>query len=254
MQAKRSGESAHLSFVDSTLAPNASCSRRRVVRCPCACCVAAHTVEIVRRFPDSDSASRTPATVPTSAMAPWALRTGTTVPQLVDRSPSGVPGSSADQDAATESARALSDHVINRLFSSGLAVASILSRQGVDQEVRDRLWRVIHELDGAIVELRMAALAATDAQRGLRADLNSRRWFGRFIDDQVFAHAHRGHDFYCARDHTSWARERDGVVVPAAVYDETQHAAPRSVRRPGIPPIANPVFDEIAPEPTGVFA
>ncbi len=49
--------------------------------------------------------------------------------------------------------------VVNRLFSSGLTLAGVLSARTVDDEVRQRLTAVLAELDEAVRELRTAALA-----------------------------------------------------------------------------------------------
>ena len=43
----------------------------------------------------------------------------------------------------------------------------------------------------------------------------SRRRLRRIEDDEVFAYAMRGHDFYRATDHLLWAHESDGVLFSA---------------------------------------
>ncbi len=65
---------------------------------------------------------------------------------------------------------ALFDSVMNRLFSSGLTLASVLRGQTVGDEVHQRLSAVIAHLDTALGELRTAALANAVLHREARAD------------------------------------------------------------------------------------
>lgn len=54
---------------------------------------------------------------------------------------------------------AVFNSVVNRLFSSGLTLASVLNVCTVNREVHQRLTAVITELDEAVGELRTAAFA-----------------------------------------------------------------------------------------------
>ena len=66
---------------------------------------------------------------------------------------------SAPASSPGHRSRSVHDRVINRIFSSGLTLAGILSLERVDCDVSDRLRDVIDQLDLAVAELRTAALA-----------------------------------------------------------------------------------------------
>ena len=208
---------------------------------------------------------------PFGQVARWALRTGTTpVRQFVDRSRSGVTFRIADAGVATDGAADLYGRVVNRLFRSGLDIASIASHPSVNDDIRAPLGRVVDQLEGAIAKLRIAALAsavsngipsvdappavlaATDPQAGTRDEPTTpRRLLRRVTDHALFAYAMRGHDFYRARDDQLWADDSDGTLLSArtgtpfavgvgnvfydnetdaALYYEAERLSPRQVQ------------------------
>jgi hypothetical protein len=124
--------------------------------------------------------------------------------------------------------------VVDRLFGSGLVLASALRRDDISAEVCSRLRDVIDELDGAIAELRGVALDAAvrerDASTGsdaaalvtlvpgaeVRADgARTSRCLRQVADGEVFAYATRGSHFFRASDGVSWARQRGDLLVAA---------------------------------------
>ena len=126
------------------------------------------------------------------------------------------------------------DRVLDRIFSSGLAVAIVL-RGDVDDDVRDRLGGVVDELDLAVSEIRDMALqlaildrvgrpeeiseaivgplVVADAQPD--GDGHSRRRLRRIAETEMFAYAARGTGFFRASDRTLWAHEHDGLLLSA---------------------------------------
>ena len=68
------------------------------------------------------------------------------------------------------------DRVMNHLFGSGLTLASLVSYPDVDRHTARRLLDVIDELDAAVGELRMLALARAVADRDARP-----------LDDVIYA-------------------------------------------------------------------
>ncbi len=60
------------------------------------------------------------------------------------------------------------DGVTNRIFGCGLALAAVLNRSDVDDEVAERLGYVLEELDIAVTEIRRAAFARVVADRDAR--------------------------------------------------------------------------------------
>lgn len=57
-------------------------------------------------------------------------------------------------------AAAMHDRVISHLFSAGLTLTSVISRDQVDEKAAQRLYGVIDELDTAIREMRLTLFAA----------------------------------------------------------------------------------------------
>jgi hypothetical protein len=130
------------------------------------------------------------------------------------------------------------DRVINHIFASGLTLASVLSRQVVDDDDADHLSDVLDELDAAVRELRNGVFESAVRDRDARLSavqpetttsvmplrpfvtghpdlIDTRRRLCRFDDDEVFAYVMRGNESFLERDHMLWAPERDGVLVSA---------------------------------------
>ena len=118
------------------------------------------------------------------------------------------------------------DRAINDIFGCGLALASVLSRPDIDEEIARRLFDVLERLDTAVSALRGAAFEAlVAAERDTRPEsparairpansvANSRaprerglRHLCHFADD-AFAYAMRQDDFRAA-DHVRHFRSR----------------------------------------------
>jgi len=129
------------------------------------------------------------------------------------------------------------DRVVNHIFVSGLTLARIVRSQRVEDDIGQRLFDVIEELDAAVRELRNTALARVVADRDharpdtshvgsgvvamadplaeIHADIDVRRRLRRVEDAEVFAYAKRGHDFFRASDHMLWAHESDDLLLSA---------------------------------------
>lgn len=129
------------------------------------------------------------------------------------------------------------DRVTNHIFGSGLTLASIVSSQRVDADIAQRLLDVIDELDRAVGEIRSAALAGARRENDARSEiaavpatvsilaswsprasvtvLDGRRQLCRVGDDEVFAYAQQGHDFFRASDQRLWAHESGDLLLSA---------------------------------------
>ncbi len=133
------------------------------------------------------------------------------------------------------SAADVGDRVVNHIFGCGLTLAALVGRPDVNAEVAEQLCGVIEGLDQAVSAMRRAAFAAlindshrnpntsnamavTDpapaAARVAAGVRDGRRRLCRFNDD-AFAYAMHGHDFYRCSDHELWAHESDGLLLSA---------------------------------------
>ena len=128
------------------------------------------------------------------------------------------------------------DRVVHHLFGSGLSLASILSRDIVDDHVADRLRDAIDGLDAAIRDIRGIALtgmprrtmppqaARTVGVAAARSEtdaftsavqVDGHRFLDRVEDGEPFAYATHGHDFYRVSDNVLWARESGAMLLSA---------------------------------------
>ena len=131
----------------------------------------------------------------------------------------------------------LLDRTTNRVFASTLTLASVMTRNDVDDDVSQQLQRVTDELDTVTRDIRTLAIELILRDRGAlrlpprpavpiarspiapvkrrpRTGIDLRRRLCRFDDGQEFAYA-RGHDFFRASDHVLWAHESDDLLLAA---------------------------------------
>jgi len=161
------------------------------------------------------------------------------IPAKHDHAPSddrneGHVVSSAEYDPGI--AVQLHDRVIDHLFGSRLTLASIVSLGKIETKIAERLQDVMDELEDTVRDIRRAEVALlardgdqrpyrthhltiveptsdrADQPRAVRVD--GHRYLCSFEDGQVFAYATRaGHDFFRVADHSTWAHERDGLLI-----------------------------------------